>query len=147
MLQGCDAHFARLAENQTFSTTSSIRPSIFQGAKTGKDNGYTMLFDIEAFDYSYYDEGSEGLKVKSASITTNQTQTKRSITTEYSVVVQPLTNRTTLSEGGAASPPRHAHHAADGLPHRPGDGEPGTLDTGRVVQGVLEKVLFNVCTY
>jgi hypothetical protein len=36
---------------------------IFQGAKTGKDNGYTMLFDIESFDYSYYDEGSEGLKV------------------------------------------------------------------------------------
>ena len=36
---------------------------MFQGAKTGKDNGYTMLFDIEAFDYSYYDEGSEGLKV------------------------------------------------------------------------------------
>ena len=35
----------------------------FQGAKTGKDNGYTMLFDIESFDYSYYDEGSEGLKV------------------------------------------------------------------------------------
>jgi hypothetical protein len=34
-----------------------------QGAKTGKDNGYTMLFDIESFDYSYYDEGSEGLKV------------------------------------------------------------------------------------
>ena len=24
---------------------------LFQGAKTGKDNGYTMLFDIEAFDY------------------------------------------------------------------------------------------------
>ena len=22
-----------------------------------------MLFDIESFDYSYYDEGSEGLKV------------------------------------------------------------------------------------
>ena len=36
---------------------------ILQGAKTGKDNGYTMLFDIESFDYSYYDEGSEGLKV------------------------------------------------------------------------------------
>ena len=34
-----------------------------QGAKTGKDNGYTMLFDIESFDYSYYDEGSEGLKL------------------------------------------------------------------------------------
>ena len=33
------------------------------GAKTGKDNGYTMLFDIESFDYSYYDEGSEGLKL------------------------------------------------------------------------------------
>jgi hypothetical protein len=37
--------------------------SFIQGAKTGKDNGYTMLFDIESFDYSYYDEGSEGLKV------------------------------------------------------------------------------------
>ena len=36
---------------------------IVQGAKTGKDNGYTMLFDIESFDYSYYDEGSEGLKL------------------------------------------------------------------------------------
>ncbi|XP_023319996.1 uncharacterized protein LOC111695065 isoform X2 [Eurytemora carolleeae] len=34
-----------------------------KGAKTGKDNGYTMLFDIESFDYSYYDEGSEGLKL------------------------------------------------------------------------------------
>ena len=38
-------------------------PSLSQGAKTGKDNGFTMLFDIESFDYSYYDEGSEGLKV------------------------------------------------------------------------------------
>ena len=37
--------------------------TFLQGAKTGKDNGYTMLFDIESFDYSYYDEGSEGLKV------------------------------------------------------------------------------------
>jgi len=37
--------------------------NIKKGAKTGKDNGYTMLFDIESFDYSYYDEGSEGLKV------------------------------------------------------------------------------------
>ena len=36
---------------------------IIKGAKTGKDNGYTMLFDIESFDYSYYDEGSEGLKL------------------------------------------------------------------------------------
>ena len=34
-----------------------------QGSKTGKDNGYTMLFDIESFDYSYYNEGSEGLKL------------------------------------------------------------------------------------
>ena len=41
----------------------SVYSIIFQGAKTGKDNGYTMLFDIESFDYSYYDEGSEGLKV------------------------------------------------------------------------------------
>ena len=37
--------------------------SVPKGAKTGKDNGYTMLFDIESFDYGYYDEGSEGLKV------------------------------------------------------------------------------------
>ena len=42
---------------------SRFRPFLLQGAKTGKDNGYTMLFDIESFDYSYYDEGSEGLKV------------------------------------------------------------------------------------
>ena len=37
--------------------------SVPKGAKTGKDNGYSMLFDIESFDYGYYDEGSEGLKV------------------------------------------------------------------------------------
>ena len=36
---------------------------MFQGAKTGKDNGFSVLFDIESFDYGYYDEGSEGLKV------------------------------------------------------------------------------------
>ncbi len=34
-----------------------------QGAMTGKDNGYTMLLDIESFDYKSFDEGSEGLKV------------------------------------------------------------------------------------
>ena len=34
-----------------------------QGAKTGKDNGFSVLFDIESYDYGYYDEGSEGLKV------------------------------------------------------------------------------------
>ena len=33
------------------------------GAKTGKDNGFSILFDIESYDYGYYDEGSEGLKV------------------------------------------------------------------------------------
>ncbi len=49
-----------ITQNQVFL---SHQFSFFQGAKTGKDNGYTMLFDIEAFDYSYYDEGSEGLKV------------------------------------------------------------------------------------
>jgi hypothetical protein len=26
------------------------------------DNGFSVLFDIESFDYGYYDEGSEGLK-------------------------------------------------------------------------------------
>lgn len=35
----------------------------FTGAKTGKDNGFSVLFDIESYDYGYYDEGSEGLKV------------------------------------------------------------------------------------
>jgi len=34
-----------------------------QGAKTGKDNGYTILLDIESFDYEFFKEGSEGLKV------------------------------------------------------------------------------------
>ena len=37
------------------------------GSKTGKDHGFTMLFDIESFDYSFYNrtdnEGSEGLKL------------------------------------------------------------------------------------
>ena len=28
------------------------------------DNGFSVLFDVESFDYGYYDEGSEGLKVK-----------------------------------------------------------------------------------
>jgi hypothetical protein len=37
--------------------------SVPKGAKTGKDNGFSVLFDIESFDYGYYDEGSEGLKV------------------------------------------------------------------------------------
>ena len=34
-----------------------------KGATTGKHNGFTMLVDIEAFDYNYSDEGAEGLKV------------------------------------------------------------------------------------
>ena len=37
--------------------------SVEKGAKTGKENGFSVLFDIESFDYGYYDEGSEGLKV------------------------------------------------------------------------------------
>jgi hypothetical protein len=37
--------------------------TFFAGAKTGKDNGFSVLFDIESYDYGYYDEGSEGLKV------------------------------------------------------------------------------------
>ena len=36
---------------------------IKKGATAGKHNGYKLLFDIETFDYNYYDEGSEGLKV------------------------------------------------------------------------------------
>ncbi len=30
----------------------------------GQENGYTMLFDIESYDYSFSNDGSEGLKVK-----------------------------------------------------------------------------------
>ena len=33
------------------------------GSQTGKDHGFTMLFDVEAFDYAFYNEGSEGLKL------------------------------------------------------------------------------------
>ena len=29
-----------------------------------QDNGFSVLFDVESFDYGYYDEGSEGLKVE-----------------------------------------------------------------------------------
>ena len=36
---------------------------IQKGATTGKYNGFTMLVDIELFDYNYSDEGAEGLKV------------------------------------------------------------------------------------
>ena len=36
---------------------------VLQGAKTGKDNGYTILLDVESFDYKFFKEGSEGLKV------------------------------------------------------------------------------------
>ena len=38
--------------------------NIPKGATTGKHNGFTMLVDIEAFDYNYSDEGAEGLKVR-----------------------------------------------------------------------------------
>ena len=37
--------------------------NIPKGATTGKHNGFTMLVDIESFDYNYSDEGAEGLKV------------------------------------------------------------------------------------
>lgn len=36
---------------------------MLQGAKTGKDNGYTILLDVESFDYNFFKESSEGLKV------------------------------------------------------------------------------------
>ena len=36
---------------------------IQKGATFGQDNGFRMLFDIESFDYGYYETGSEGLKV------------------------------------------------------------------------------------
>ena len=50
-------------EFQTYHQRSHQSLRSLQGSKTGKDNGYTMLFDIESFDYSYYNEGSEGLKL------------------------------------------------------------------------------------
>ena len=36
---------------------------ITKGATSGKYNGYIMLLDVETYDYMYYMEGSEGLKV------------------------------------------------------------------------------------
>ena len=39
--------------------------NISRGAITGRHNGFTMLADIESFDYTYSDEGAEGLKVES----------------------------------------------------------------------------------
>ena len=36
---------------------------MLQGAKTGKDNGYTILLDVESFDYNFFKESSEGMKV------------------------------------------------------------------------------------
>ena len=38
--------------------------NVEKGAASGKHNGYHLLFDIEIFDYMYYMEGSEGVKVK-----------------------------------------------------------------------------------
>ena len=37
--------------------------NVQKGAASGKHNGYNILFDIESFDYMYYMEGSEGVKV------------------------------------------------------------------------------------
>ena len=37
--------------------------TVTKGAKTGKDNGFSVLFDIGSFEYGYYDEGIEGLTV------------------------------------------------------------------------------------
>ena len=39
--------------------------NVQKGATSGKHNGYTLIFDVEVFDYMYYMEGSEGLKVSS----------------------------------------------------------------------------------
>ena len=37
--------------------------NVQKGATSGKHNGYTLIFDVEAFDYMYYMERYEGLKV------------------------------------------------------------------------------------
>ena len=37
--------------------------NVEKGAASGKHNGYNLIFDIESFDYMYYMEGSEGVKV------------------------------------------------------------------------------------
>ncbi len=47
----------------SYLTTKIRNYFLGAGAKTGKDNGFSVLFDIESYDYGYYDEGSEGLKV------------------------------------------------------------------------------------
>jgi len=58
--------FCSLARNKPENKANYIflnHSHWFQGAKTGKDNGYTILLDIESFDYEFFKEGSEGLKV------------------------------------------------------------------------------------
>ena len=37
--------------------------NIEKGADTGKNTGFTMLVDLELFDYTFSEEGAEGLKV------------------------------------------------------------------------------------
>ena len=46
-------------------TSGILFQNIFsiKGSKTGKDHGFSMLFDIESYDYAFYNEGSEGLKL------------------------------------------------------------------------------------
>ena len=46
-----------------------------KGATSGKHNGYSLIFDVEVFDYIYYTEGSEGLKVSSNSLFMSTTNT------------------------------------------------------------------------
>ena len=40
-----------------------FKNNFLQGAKTGKDHGFSLLFDIESYDYYSFKEGSEGLKL------------------------------------------------------------------------------------
>ena len=58
-------NFSAIPDDDT-TDWAKVFGSVPKGAKTGKENGFSVLFDIESFDYGYYDEGSEGLKVKDA---------------------------------------------------------------------------------
>ena len=88
-----------------------------QGAKTGKDNGFSVLFDIESFDYGYYDEGSEGLKVI-LFLTMNHCFDIKDIfcfSFAFAYSIMPLSQ--ICFPGCNCSPPGHADNETAGFPH------------------------------
>ena len=50
-------------DSKYFNELHILKFFLSQGAKTGLDNGFTILLDVESFDYKFFKEGSTGLKV------------------------------------------------------------------------------------